>query len=108
MTRADDATIREMVACLAKEFRPEAIFLFGSRAWGVPDPESDVDLMVLVAASEIPATQRARRARRCLRGISVPKDVIVKTTGEFRRLAAVPSSLESRVLRDGRVLYGRF
>ena len=33
---------------LLAEFHPEEIYLFGSRAWGTPDEDSDVDLMVIV------------------------------------------------------------
>jgi predicted nucleotidyltransferase len=107
MKRVDAATIQEMVSRLAAEFVPEVILLFGSRAWGTPDDDSDVDLMVVVSESDAPPVQRVLRARRCLRGISVPKDVVVKTRRELDRFAAVPASLEHRVLKHGRVLYER-
>ncbi|MFU8894701.1 MAG: nucleotidyltransferase domain-containing protein, partial [Luteolibacter sp.] len=92
MKPVDEATIREMVSRLAAEFSPEAIILFGSRAWGAPDEESDVDLLVVVSESEARPVHRVLRARRCLRGIPVPKDVIVRTSAEVRKLAAVPAS----------------
>jgi len=37
---------------LVAEFQPEEIYLFGSRAWGVPRSDSDVDLMVIVPHSD--------------------------------------------------------
>ena len=107
MYQINDTMIREMVTHLATEFSPETIILFGSRAWGTPDEGSDVDLMVVVSTSDAPPLKRMLRARRCLRGISVPKDVVVRTHEELHRLATVPASLENRVLKAGKVLYGR-
>jgi uncharacterized protein len=36
---------------LKAEFQPEAIYLFGSHAWGTPTHDSDVDLLVIVPES---------------------------------------------------------
>ena len=35
-------------------FDPQAIYLFGSRAWGQPTEDSDVDLLVVVKSSDDP------------------------------------------------------
>jgi predicted nucleotidyltransferase len=68
-------TLQEMTKRLVAEFQPEQIYLFGSRAWGKPDENSDVDLLVIVSQSEVKPIERAVRARRCLRGIRMPKDI---------------------------------
>ena len=107
MAIIDDSVIREMVSRVAAEFDPEEIILFGSRAWGEPTEQSDVDLMVVVSESDAAPTQRALRARRCLRGISVPKDVLVRTRAEFTRLSEVRASLEHKTRERGKVLYER-
>ena len=41
--------LNETVERLKTEFQPEEIYLFGSHAWGTPNEDSDVDLMVLGA-----------------------------------------------------------
>jgi hypothetical protein len=46
------------------------------------------------------------RAYRALRGISVPTDVIIMTREEVKRKVNVRSSLISRVIHDGKILYG--
>ncbi len=107
MKDIEDSVIQEMVSRVAAEFDPEEVILFGSRAWGEPSEESDVDLMVVVAASDVAPTQRALRARRCLRGISMPKDVLVTTREEFTRRASVRASLERKIRERGKVLYAR-
>ncbi|MCC6442608.1 MAG: nucleotidyltransferase domain-containing protein [Armatimonadetes bacterium] len=104
-TVADDI-IDEIVRRLVVEFQPEKIVLFGSHAWGHPDEESDIDLLVIVPESRMTPAQRAERAHRCLRGLNVPKDILVKTHEEVERFRGVRASLERRILEEGRALYG--
>jgi predicted nucleotidyltransferase len=92
---------------LVDEFNPETIYLFGSYAWGQPEDESDVDLLVIVKTSRQKPVQRAVRAQRSLRGIKLPVDVLVKTRREFQRYLPVKASLEAQIIREGKLLYGR-
>jgi len=91
---------------LKSEFQPEQIWLFGSHAWGTPTEDSDVDFMVIVSRSDEPPIRRAQRAHRCLRGLRMPKDVLVETRQEVDRVKELKSSLENAVLNRGRRLYG--
>ena len=106
MKQVTDALLDVIVARLVGEFHPDKIFLFGSRAWGQPDEESDVDLLVVVPDSNQPTYRRAARAYRSLRDIGVPVDVIVNTRHEVERSKEVTTSLVHRVFAQGRVLYG--
>jgi predicted nucleotidyltransferase len=99
-------TLDEITNRLVAEFAPEEIILFGSHAWGTPDANSDLDLLVVVTASDQPAPRRAARAYRCLREVPVPLDILVKTRDEVERTRHVPASLVHEVLERGRVLYG--
>ncbi|MBI2840586.1 MAG: nucleotidyltransferase domain-containing protein [Acidobacteria bacterium] len=96
----------EVARRLATEFAPEQIWLFGSHVWGEPDEGSDLDLLVVVRDSEEPPVRRAQRAHRCLRGLGVAKDVLVKTRAELERFRRVPASLEAEILSRGRLIYG--
>ncbi len=40
--------INQLARCIAEDFRPERIILFGSYAYGKPTDESDVDLLVVM------------------------------------------------------------
>ena len=51
MIYADSEVLDEIVRRLVTEFDPEQIFLFGSRAWGKPGPDSDYGLMVILDPS---------------------------------------------------------
>jgi predicted nucleotidyltransferase len=97
----------EVVRRLVDEFHPEAIYLFGSHAWGKPDADSDMDLLVIISKSEEKPIQRAIRAQRSLRGVKVPVDVLVKTRREFEQYTSVKASLEAQITREGKLLYGR-
>jgi predicted nucleotidyltransferase len=88
------------------EFKPEQVWLFGSHAWGHPDEGSDLDLLVVVPESDEPPVRRAQRAHRCLRGLGISKDILVKTRPELERFRHVRSSLEAEILERGRLIYG--
>src|SRR5438093_4597474 len=96
----------EVTRRLVTEFQPEQVWLFGSHAWGTPDEGSDVDLLVIVPGSNEPPIRRSQRAHRCLRGLRMPKDVLVETRQEVDRVKALKTSLENTILSRGRRLYG--
>ena len=90
--------LAEITRRLVIEFDPEQIILFGSHAWGTPTEDSDVDLLVIVGQSQEKPIDRAMRGHRCLGGLNIPKDVLVKTRAEVERF---------RHVHRGKVLYGR-
>ena len=95
----------EVIDRLVNEFHPEGIWLFGSHSWGTPDEGSDLDLFVVVTESDEPPVERMRRAHRCLRGLGIAKDVLVKTRQEFDRLRALPSTLDYVIFHRGRRIF---
>jgi predicted nucleotidyltransferase len=107
MKTISDELLEEMTRRLVAEFQPEQIILFGSHAWGTPNEDSDVDVLVIVSHSEEKPAQRATRGHRCLRGLRVPTDILVKTRAEVERFRHVRASLERKMLEQGKVLYGR-
>jgi predicted nucleotidyltransferase len=73
------AFVNEVVA----RFRPAAVILFGSYAYGEPDGESDVDLLVVLRhrGSSMKKASEIRVA--CPR--SFPMDLMVRSPSEIRR-----------------------
>ncbi len=106
MKKLDTNILKDMTKRLIKEFNPEQIILFGSHAWGNPNDDSDLDMMVVVSDSNERPTKRAQRAYRCLRGINASKDIIVKTSKEINKFINVKASLEAEIMERGIVLYG--
>jgi predicted nucleotidyltransferase len=68
--------IRRYARQIAETFHPEKIILFGSRAYGTPHADSDVDLMVIMPARN--ETDQAIRIRWVL-DAPFPVDLIVRT-----------------------------
>ena len=91
---------------LVAEFQPEQVWLYGSHAWGNPHDDSDVDLLVVVPDSDETPIRRSQRAHRCLRGLQMPKDILVETRQEVDRVKELQTSLENTILSRGRRLYG--
>lgn len=91
---------------LKAEFQPEEIYLFGSHAWGTPTDDSDVDLMVIVPASDERPIRRMQRAHRCLGDLDMSTDVFVPTRAEFDRYRTVKASLSHAIAEKGKRIYG--
>lgn len=106
MEALDENLLRTATQRLVAEFQPEQIWLFGSHAWGAPTEDSDVDLMVIVRDSNETSVRRSQRAHRCLRGLRMPKDVVVPTRAQVDRYKHLRASLFHQVLNQGRKLYG--
>ena len=98
--------LESVINRLKIEFQPEEIYLFGSHAWGTPNEDSDVDLMVIVPSSDERPIRRDQRAQKCLGRLEVPADVLVRTRGEVDRYKHLRASLFHQVLHQGRKLYG--
>ena len=104
-TSTGDPVLAEMVRRLIAALSPQRIYLFGSKARGEGGPDSDYDLMVVVAHSDLPGYKRDPIAYRALRGLGVAKDVLVWTVEEFDSRLHLNASLPATVAREGRVLF---
>jgi len=101
-----DFYLKEAVKRIIESFNPEKIILFGSYAYGTPSSDSDIDLMVIMETKEMPH-KRAVPIRRILKDIGIPKDIIVKTPGEFERFKDIVGTISYPAAHRGRLLYER-
>lgn len=95
-----DEVVRRIVATA----RPLRIVVFGSAARGTMSPHSDLDLLVIMPDD----THRRRTATeiyRALRGIGLPKDVVVITEGDVKKHRDNPSLVIQPALEEGREIY---
>jgi predicted nucleotidyltransferase len=107
MRTVSDDLLQEVTRRLVEQFRPEQVILFGSHVWGKPTAGSDLDLMVVVTQSHLSDYERSVLGHRCLSGLDIAKDVIVKTRAEFDFFQDVRTSLEYKIAHQGKVLYDR-
>src|SRR3954470_22019494 len=103
-TALTDPLLDEAVRRLVDALSPEQIYLFGSRARGDHQPDSDYDFMVIVSESSLPPHRRAQIAHRALHGVPMSKDILIWTRAEFDRYVPVVASLPATVVREGRLL----
>jgi predicted nucleotidyltransferase len=95
-----DLLCDRLVAALA----PRRIILFGSRARGTAEANSDYDLLV-VAETDLPLEERMFQARRSVRDVRVPKDIVVVTLGELLKYSTWVSGVIRKAIDHGEVLY---
>lgn len=98
------AVLAEMVRRIVAQCHPERVILFGSHASGRGGQGSDVDLLVIVAGSGS-KRQQAVALHRVLRGLGIPKDIIVVRPEEFARYRDVVGTIIYPAAHGGRVLY---
>ena len=78
--------------------------MFGSYAWGTPNEDSDLDLMIITEKSEN-KLQDMRRGIKALRGIGFAKDIIVESESEFLINAKDKNKIENEISSRGYLIY---
>lgn len=99
-------TILEIVEKIVKEYLPEKIILFGSYAYGTPDRDSDIDLLIIKDTHERPIDRRVTVTRI----VSDPKrlipfEPIVLTPGELNERLKAGDQFIKDILQRGEFLY---
>jgi len=95
--------IHDFVDRVVQRFRPAAVILFGSHAYGNPTADSDVDLMI-VMPHRGPSARIATKIRlACPRAF--PMDLIVRSPAELRRRLRSGDSFLRDVTSNGIVLH---
>jgi predicted nucleotidyltransferase len=96
------AAIRRFARRIAERFQPEKIILFGSYAYGRPHAESDVDLLVIMPASDV-VNQATRICLAFERPFAL--DLIVRTPKQVERGVREDDWFLREVTEKGKVLY---
>jgi predicted nucleotidyltransferase len=101
----DSQDIDKIVNLIITNVNPDKIILFGSYAYGDPNEDSDLDLLVIKDMKE-EKYKRGREIRKYLRGTKVPMDLLVYTNQEIEKLTNDKNAFISHILEKGRVLHG--
>jgi predicted nucleotidyltransferase len=101
-----DSPVTIMVDRIVRRFQPLRIILFGSRARGDAQPDSDVDLLV-VFPQVANKRSKAIEIRQILSDLRVAKDIIVSTPDEIARRGDLVGDVLRPALAEGKVLYER-
>ena len=98
------SVVRTMVRRIVRHFHPERIILFGSYAYGEPDADSDVDVLVVMAARN--ETDQAVRIRKVV-DPHFALDIIVRTPRNLAWRLEEGDWFLREVVGKGKVLYRR-
>ncbi len=98
--------IEEIVRRIVEGVDPEKVILFGSYAYGEPDEDSDIDILV-IKDMNMPRYRRVTEIKQYLRGMKIPIDIVVYTREEIEEFQGVKTSFINQIVEEGRVLYER-
>jgi len=98
--------IHYIVDLIVRKYQPEKIVLFGSHAWGKPDRDSDIDLLIVKETQDAPIDRRV--AVRSLLGdlrSPIPFDLLVVTPDEIDRQTQAGNRFLQEIINSGITLY---
>lgn len=98
-------TIDQIKDILVKEYNPVEIYLFGSYAWGHPDDESDLDILVVVDQTTEDRYKMMVRGHHILANIRCPKDIVIQTKGEFDKWSQEVPRMSYKIKNKGKRIY---
>src|SRR6266704_215226 len=101
-----EALLEGITRRIVEKFQPHKVILFGSCAYGTPDLDSDVDLLVVMDSDES-IVQRIRRVTEVAKVRFLPMDIIVRTPAEMAERLAMGDFFLAEILEKGKVLYRR-
>jgi predicted nucleotidyltransferase len=102
-TRIPEEIIRELVSRISSQFKPLRIILFGSYAHGIPRPESDVDLLVVMETQNRESAQ-ALEIRRAIQPMFAV-DLLVITPQRLAERLDWGDSFLKEIVEKGIVVY---
>ena len=95
--------IKKLCEEIAHWFRPQKIILFGSHAYGEPQWDSDVDLLVIMPFRGSPHRQAVTIRNRIEAEVAL--DLLVRTPEQVSRRLEMGDSFMREILERGKVVY---
>lgn len=110
MVKADERIeplLNEIVEKIVRGYPPEKIILYGSYAYGHPDDESDIDLLIVKETDASPFDRRVAVRRIVDLRVPIAFAPIVVTPRELAERLEIADSFFEEILRKGKVLYAK-
>lgn len=102
----NDEKLRLLLDRIVPALEPEAVYLFGSRARGDFDEDSDYDLLVIVPDDAPKERRSIRYAYASKIGAGIPADIIPCTRANYEASKDVIGTLSYMVKHEGLRVYG--
>jgi predicted nucleotidyltransferase len=100
--------INDIVEKLVAEYDPQKVVLFGSYAYGTPQPDSDIDLLIIKDTDER-FIDRWTTVRHILSDPvrTTPLETLVMTPKEVSQRLSIGDQFLREIIEKGEVLYGK-
>ncbi len=98
-----NAEIKDLCRQIVENFNPQKIILFGSHACGVPNENSDVDLLVIMPYKGR-NSQKSIEIRTKIQ-TTVPLDLLVRTAEQVQTRIEMEDFFMRDIVSEGKVLY---
>ncbi len=105
-TKALQDTIQKILDKLVTGYAPQKVILYGSHAYGKPDRDSDIDLLIIKETTER-FIDRWVTVQQILTGThpSIPVETLVLTPQEMEKRLAIGDQFVEEIINKGEVLY---
>jgi uncharacterized protein len=100
--------IRTITQKIVEEYQPEKVILFGSYAYGAPDEESDIDLLIIKETPDRPIDRRVKVRQMVSpyrKGLAFSP--LVFTPAEIQERIQINDPFFIEILGQGKVLYAK-
>ena len=106
MKNHPERIISGLVEKIRREYQPEKIILYGSFAYGRPNKDSDIDLLIIKRTAKRPIDRRieVRRIADIRQPIAFSPFVI--TPQELSSMLRIGDQFIQEIIAKGKVLYG--
>ena len=103
LKKATTTEIKQLCDQIVREFKPKKIILFGSHAYGNPEWDSDVDLLVIMPF-------RGRHTRKAIEILdrlnpATALDLLVRTPKQVEQRLAMGDFFMREIIERGKVMY---
>ena len=96
--------IESLVQKIVEAVHPLKIILFGSYTQDKPNPESDIDVLIVMPEG-VHCRRTAQLLYRQIRGLGVPFDVLVSTPSTLEKHKDNIGLIYRTVLKEGKEIY---
>ncbi len=99
--------LEEVKTKLISTYNPLEIYVFGSYAWGKPDEESDLDLLVVVDDYTKSRHDMLVDGHRALMNLDIGKDILIFTKDEFDQYSQDVTKFCYKIKNKGLLIYAK-
>ena len=85
---------------------PTLVILFGSHAYGEPNSDSDIDLLI-VDDTGLTKRELRQKIREALRFLKYPKDILISNSKDYTFYSKEPGSVFREACEKGITLWSR-